>query len=323
LTPPPPGGTEWHETVIHNFTYSFVYNLNDGAFPSGGLIMDNYGALYGTTDLGGSTADPSGNGFGAVFKLTPLDTERTQWQETVLYRFTSVADGINPMSTLTLDAAGALYGTTLYGGTGTCSDWMYNIIGCGTVFMLSPPAPGQATWSKNTLHNFANGVDGAVPQGKPLLDDAGAVYGTTYQGGTGACPDWGGNVIGCGIIYKLTPAGQAPADWTESIIHTFTGLDGAYPQGGVIMDSTGALYGMASGGGPISYGIVGGYGLVFQLMPSPGLPYWTETVLYNFDVSQTGTRPIGELIRDPAGRLFGVTNSGGPEFGGTIFEIVP
>ena len=325
LTPPlPGGGTQWHETVIHNFTHSLAYNLSDGAFPSGGLIMDHYGTLYGTTDLGGITTDPSGKGFGAVFKLTPLDAGRTQWQETVLYRFTSVADGQNPMSTLTFDAAGALYGTTFYGGTGTCSDWMFNIIGCGTVFKLSPSSPGQATWSKTTLHNFASGVDGAIPHGKLLLDAAGAVYGITYQGGTGACPDWAGNIIGCGIIYKLMPAAQTRAGWTESIIHTFTGLDGAFPQGGVIMDSTGALYGTASGGGPISYGMVGGYGLVFKLTPSStGLPYWTETVLYNFDVSETGTRPIGELIRDPAGHLFGVTNSGGPDLGGTIFEIVP
>jgi hypothetical protein len=90
------------------------------------------------------------------------------------------------------------------------------------------------------------------------------------------------------------------------------------------MDSTGTLFGAASGGGPMSYGLVGGYGLVFKLAPpTVGLPYWTEKVLYTFDVGTTGTRPIGELVRDPAGRLFGVTNSGGPNYGGTVFEITP
>ena len=90
------------------------------------------------------------------------------------------------------------------------------------------------------------------------------------------------------------------------------------------MDASGALFAAASGGGPISYGMVGGYGLVFKLTPpSPNQRDWTETVLYNFDVAKTGTRPLGELVRDSSGRLFGVTNSGGPRLGGTVFEITP
>jgi uncharacterized repeat protein (TIGR03803 family) len=326
LTPPgpdAPDGTPWQETVIHNFSYSLAFNLSDGAFPNAGLIMDNDGALYGTTDLGGSTADPYGKGFGAVFKLTSLDNAKTNWQETVLYRFTSVADGQNPMSTLTLDAAGALYGTTFYGGTGPCSDSFSNIMGCGTVFKLTPPASGQSVWVKATLHNFVAGADGAVPHGKLLLDAAGTVYGTTYQGGTGTCVDFVYSVIGCGIIYRLTPAAPGSSDWTESIIYTFTGPDGAFPQGGVIMDAAGTLFGTASGGGPMSYGLVGGYGLVFKLAPpTDAQTYWTETVLYNFDLDTSGKLPLGELVRDSAGCLFGVANSGGPNFGGTIFEVV-
>src|SRR5262249_50516273 len=99
---------------------------------TGGLIMDRYGNLYCTTDVGGSIADPC-SGFGTVFTRTPLDAAKTKWQETVLYRFTGVADGQNPMNALTLDAAGALYGTTIYGGTGSCTDFLSNILGCGTV----------------------------------------------------------------------------------------------------------------------------------------------------------------------------------------------
>ena len=324
LSPPASGGTEWRETVLHNFSYSYVYNLSDGAFPSGGLIMDNQGALYGATDLGGSTADLSGNGFGAVFKLTPVDAGRTQFQETVLYRFSSVVDGQSPMSALTLDAAGALYGTTLYGGTGPCSDWLSNIIGCGTVFKVTPPATGNSAWTKTTLYSFVGGADGAVPEGRLLLDTDGAVYGATYQGGPSACVDWAYSTIGCGIIFKLTPAARGGSAWTESIIHTFMGPDGANPQGGVIMDSTGTLFGSASGGGPVSYGMVGGYGIVFKLTPpAMGQQSWTQTVLYSFDVETSGIRPIGELVRDPAGHLFGVTNSGGTNLGGTIFEIAP
>ena len=74
----------------------------------------------------------------------------------------------------------------------------------------------------------------------------------------------------------------------------------------------------------MSYGMVGGFGLVFKLTQlSPVQPQWTESVVFKFDVATTGTRPIGELVRDPAGHLFGVTNSGGPNLGGTIFEITP
>jgi uncharacterized repeat protein (TIGR03803 family) len=324
LTPPTAGDTQWRETVIHNFNYNFAYKIDDGAHPSGGLIMDRSGALYGTTDLGGITTDPSGIGFGTVFKLTPRDPGKTSWQETILYQFTSVRDGQNPMSALTLDAAGALYGTTMYGGAGPCSDWTGKMIGCGSVFKLMPPTIGHTTWTKTTLHDFAAGADGWVPEGKLLLDAAGAVYGTTSQGGTGLCNDMASNIIGCGVVYRLTPPSYGRTDWAESLVHTFSGPDGASPQGGLVMDATGTLYAAAAGGGPISYGMVGGYGLVFKLSPpSSSQRYWTETVLYNFDVAKTGTRPLGELVRDSSGRLFGVTNSGGPRLGGTVFEITP
>ncbi len=323
LTPPAAGTTQWTETVLHYFYHSYAFNADDGANPSGGLIMDRNGALYGTTDLGGSTADPSGVGYGTVFKLTPLDAGKTAWQETVLYRFASRADGQNPMFTLALDSAGALYGTTLYGGTGGCTDFWSDVLGCGTLFKLTPPGPGQTTWTKATLYNFTGGNDGAFPQGKVLLDASNAIYGTTIEGGTGVCSDNFGTPVGCGVVYELTPPGQGQTHWTESVLHTFTGPDGAYPQGGLIMNGTGVLLGTASGGGPISYGVVGGYGVVFKLTaPLPGQTHWTETVLYNFDISTSGSEPVGELIRDPAGRLYGVTYSGGPNLGGTIYQIL-
>ena len=317
LTPPAPGGTQWTETVLHYFNHLY-HSSDDGAYPSGGLIMDDSGTLYGTTDLGGSMDDVFG--FGTVFKLTPLDAGKTTWQETVVYRFTSVADGQNPMSTLTLDATGALYGTTLYGGTGACVDYFSNVIGCGTVFSLTPPGPGQTTWTKTTLHSFTAGADGSVPQGKLLRDASGAVYGTTLVGGGGACTDTLSNVVGCGIVYNLTPPAPGQTDWTESILYTFTGPDGAFPQGGLFMDVAGALFGTASGGGPNSDPVLGGYGLVYKLAPpSPDLPGWTQTVLFSFDISTSGAEPVGELIRDPDGDFFGVTYLGG----GSVYEITP
>ena len=317
LTPPSLGSGEWKQEVLHYFNYfRWDDNANDGANPSGGLIMDRNGALYGTTCLGGSTSGAA-TGHGAVFKLTPLDAGRTRWQETVLYRFQGGADGENPMSALTLDAAGALYGTTLYGGAGPC------YLGCGTVFKLTPPGYGQTEWIKTTLYSFSGGADGGAPQGKLLLGGSGAVYGTTYKGGTGDCRDGLGYPIGCGVVFKLTPPAAGQTRWTPSVLRDFSGPDGAFPQGGLISDGTGALVGTASAGGPERYG-AGSFGLVFRLLPpAPGQLDWTETVLHYFDVSTSGNMPIGELIQGPDGRLFGATYYGGVGLGGTIFEITP
>jgi hypothetical protein len=286
LTPPANGTDQWTQTVVHYFYHSYAFGADDGANPSGGLIMDRYGALYGVTDLGGSIASISG-AYGAIFRLTPLDAARTQWQETVLYRFQGGADGANPFSQLALDATGALYGSTLYGGTGACTDFFSNDIGCGTVYKLMPPTAGQAAWAKTTLHSFTLGA-----------------------------------VVGCGVIYRLTPPGRGQTTWAESILHNFTGPDGAFPQGGLLIDAAGALYGTTSGGGPASNAILGSYGLVFKLSPpTQGGGRWTETILFSFDISTSGDTPVDELTGDPFGNLFGVTNQGGPNYNGTVFEI--
>jgi hypothetical protein len=318
---PAPGTTQWKQTVIHYFYHSYAFGADDGANPSGGLIMDRYGALYGVTNLGGSIASVSGS-YGTVFKLAPLDAARTNWQETVLYRFQGGADGANPFFQLALDAAGALYGSTLYGGKGACADFFSNVIGCGTVYKLTPPAPGQSAWMKTTLHSFTGGVDGNVPQGRLLLDYYGNVYGTTIEGGAGRCTDSLYNVVGCGIVYELTPPGRGQTAWTESILHSFTGPDGAFPQGGLLIDAAGALYGTTSGGGPASSAILGSYGLVFKLSrPTQGGARWTQTILYSFDISTSGDTPIDELTGDPFGNLFGVAHQGGPHLNGTVFQI--
>jgi hypothetical protein len=323
LTPPAPGEKQWTETPIYYFAASNDYDDPDGTHPIGGLIMDNSEALYGTTNLGGRYGRP-GTGFGTVFKLSPLDRAKTRWKETVLYNFKGGADGNNPAFELTGDSAGAVYGTTLYGGAGHCIDWFSEDIGCGTVFKLTPPAAGKTTWTKTTLHNFTTGRDGAVPEGKLLLDTSGALYGATFQGGTGQCPDGLYYNVGCGIVYKLTPPGSGRTTWTETILHEFTGPEGAHPQGGLIKDATGALIGTTYQGGPLEYGVVGSYGVAYKLIPPrAGQNAWTTKVLYNFKISTSGDNPVGELVRDPLGNLFGVAYGGGSKLGGTIFEITP
>jgi hypothetical protein len=321
LTPPAAGTNQWKQTVIHYFYHSYAFGADDGANPSGGLIMDRSGALYGVTNLGGSIANVSGS-YGTVYKLTPVDVARTNWQETVLYRFKGGADGANPFFQLALDTAGALYGSTLYGGTGPCTDFFSNPVGCGTVYKLTPPGAGQSAWTKATLHSFARGADGMVPQGRLLLDYYGNIYGTTIEGGTGSCTDSLYNVVGCGVVYKLMPPGRGQTAWTESILHNFTGPDGAFPQGGLLIDAVGALYGTTSGGGPASSAILGSYGLVFKLSPpTQAGGRWAQTILYSFDISTSGDTPLDELTGDPFGNLFGVAYGGGVHLNGTVFEI--
>src|SRR5262249_56733682 len=103
------------------------------------------------------------------------------------------------------DATGALYGSTLYGGTGACTDYLSNVIGCGTVYKLMPPAPGQAAWAKATLDSFTSGADGTVPQGRLLLDYYGNVYGTTIEGGTGQAVACLSSPDDCASICRPTP----------------------------------------------------------------------------------------------------------------------
>jgi hypothetical protein len=173
-----------------------------------------------------------------------------------------------------------------------------------------------------TLFNFPGGSGGWKPQGKLLMDAYGALYGVTYQGGTGTCTDSFSDVIGCGIVFQLTPPGPPHTGWTESVLHDFAGADdGIFPQGGLIADASGALIGTASGG---TVGGIGGFGLVFKLT-SPALRRgaWTETVLCQFDPSTTGEEPVGELVPDPDGHYFGATFLGGPQLGGSVFEITP
>jgi uncharacterized repeat protein (TIGR03803 family) len=319
LTPPRPGTTTWTETVLHNFSYNYATGDNDGANPTAGLLMDATGALYGTTIAGGR-ANPSGVGFGTVFKLTPR-AGTTAWTETVLYRFAGGADGHSPASALTADSTGALYGTTLYGGIGPCTDGFGYVVGCGTVFKLTPPSGGRTTWTKRTLYRFTGGSDGGEPHGALLRDASGTLYGTTYRGGRGACTA-GWTVIGCGTVFKLTPPAPGQTGWKESVLYSFKGsTDGAYPQGGVIADGTGNLYGTASGGGQ---GVTGGDGVVFKLTPpAPGRTAWTETVLHSFNILTSGQNPVGELVADPAGHLFGVAFDGGKGLVGTVFEVIP
>ena len=329
LNPPAPGQTQWTETVLHAFNYNYAYQIGDGSSPTASVVMDANGSLYGTTIYGGSLADPTAIGWGTVYRLARPAFGQTEWNETVLYRFKGGIDGDEPFSVLTLDPTGAIYGTTVFGGRQLCPQAGGSLGDCGTVFKLTPPAPGQSTWTKATLHAFT-GIDGGLPLGKLLIGSGGVLYGATVAGGKGPCEDGVGDVVGCGTIFELIPPAAGLTTWTEKVIHSFGGFaDGAGPQGGLIQDKVGNLYGTTIQGGTGGnctdpYYRVIGCGTVFKLSPpSPGQTTWTETVLYDFQDSNDGWKPLGELAPDGNGNLFGVASLGTPSKFGAVFEIAP
>jgi uncharacterized repeat protein (TIGR03803 family) len=207
--------------VLHTFAGS----PTDGAFPIADLIQDAADNLYGTTFGGGERCSTCFNGScGVVFKLSATGTE------TVLHAFTDGAGGTNPNAGLTRDTAGNLYGTARQGGAQSkaCSGG-----GCGTVFKLGP------TGAEIVLHSFT-GEDGANPFGDLIQDAAGNLYGTASGGGaTSTCEP----PYGCGVVFKLSPSGA------YTILHSFTGADGAYPEAGLVRDAAANLYGTTARGG--------------------------------------------------------------------------
>jgi uncharacterized repeat protein (TIGR03803 family) len=260
-----------NETVLYNFGAT----AGDGAFPEAGVVLDKQGNIYGTTVWGGSGCGTCGT----VFKLDMAGNE------TILYDFQGTGgDGMEPNSSMVLDSTGNLYGTTAIGGTN----------GVGTVFKL------DAASKETVLYSFTGAGDGSYPSGGLVMDGRRNLYGTTDNGA-------GSN---SGTVFKLDGKSK------ETVLHTFTGTggDGAAPQGGVLRDANGNLYGTTEEGGT---GCT--CGTVFKL-DSAG----NETVLYNFTgTGGDGARPDGRLIRDTLGNLYGTTREGGFTGNGSVFKLTP
>jgi uncharacterized repeat protein (TIGR03803 family) len=212
-------------------------------------------------------------------------------------------DGGNPFNaTLVFDKAANLYGVTLYGGA-------FNY---GTVFEVSPKTGGG--WTEKTLHSFNdNGKDGYNAYGSLIFDASGNLYGTSANGG----------VNNLGTVFELIP--QSGGTWNERILHSFAGPNGsgADPYGNLVFDSKGNLYGTAAFGGTgTKCGNYPGCGVVYELTPRDGV--WKEKVLYSFGVSSTdGYFPLGGLVFDAVGNLYGVTEAGGVYNDGMVFELTP
>ncbi len=312
LTPPTtPGGGGTH-TVLLSF------NTRDGANPSASVVIGEDGTLYGTTSYGG-----------VVYALTPPAIPGGAWSEKVLHRFTgSGRDGSDPDGALAIGSDGTIYGTTLYGGSGS----VCGTSGCGTVFALTPPGTPDGAWTETILHSFGGApYDGALPYGGVVLA-GGILYGTTNYGGNGPCDAAG--ELGCGTVFSLTPPAAGGAEWKEAVLHNFAGgSDGAMPYRRVAV-SDGVLYGTTRTGGEgpcLNPGeAIHGCGTVYSLTPRAG-GEWVEKVLHVFMGSPgDGANPYAPLTVGSGGILYGTTYGGGnltqcPDTMGcgTVFSLAP
>jgi uncharacterized repeat protein (TIGR03803 family) len=303
LVPPSSQGAAWTEAVLHSFSGGV-----DGGEPDSGVIMDNLGRLYGTTQLGGKEK------VGVVFQMTPPSKSGGSWTERVLYNFTGGSDGAAPTG-LIFDNTGALYGTATGGGDIVC----INNSGCGTVFKLSPPSSGSGAWTESVLYSFSGSIDGAFPSAGLIFDSTGALYGTTGAGGDLSC----NSGRGCGTVFKLTPPSTQGGSWTESVLYVFTGgSDGFQPEASLVFDTTGALYGTTTYGGAGC-----DCGIAFKLTPAAGgSGPWTETILHTFTGVNDGSYPVAPLLLVQTS-IYGTTNAGtgncpGGRGCGIVFEIM-
>ncbi len=266
----PAGGGTVFEVAAGSGVITTLASFNgaNGAQPQGGLIEDSSGNLFDVTMAGG----PAGGG-------TVFEVAAGSGVITTLASFNGT-NGVAPQGGLVEDSSGNLFGTTIAGG----------LAGGGTVFEV---AAGSGVIT--TLASF-NGTNGVAPQGGLVEDSSGNLFGTTMAGG----PAGGGTVFevaaGSGVITTLA---------------FFNGINGAFPQGGLVEDSSGNLFGTTMAGGP-----AGGGGTVFEVAAGSGV----ITTLASFN-GANGAQPQGGLIEDSSGNLFGTTMAGGPAGGGTVFEV--
>jgi uncharacterized repeat protein (TIGR03803 family) len=280
--------TSHASTVDVLFAFTKPHGYPYGALPRGGLLRLRDGSLLGTT-----LHDPKCGNCGLVFEVTPTVSG---YSERTVYEFRGGTDGAEPTGYLVADRNGTLYGTTSYGGDGSC------LYGCGTVFALTKSGSG---YTERVLYVFQGGNDGEVPLGSVVVDDSGNIFGTTAAGGgNNGC----GIDDGSGTVFELSPG---VSGYTERLLHVFDGADGCMPTASPVLNkTTGEVYGTTQEAGS------GGCGVAFGLVPN-GSAY-TYNVLHAFVLSE-GCQLLASLILDPRGTLYGTFAAGL----GTAFKLTP
>jgi uncharacterized repeat protein (TIGR03803 family) len=318
LSPNGIGG--WTETVLHSFTGG-----KDGKNPSGPVMLDSEGNLYGTTQGGGT------NGYGVVFELKHVGDG---WQEKVLHNFRGGSDGQFPLAGVIRDKAGNLYGTT-YNGFNPATvfklsrserGWAERVIyrvatsgagltmdGTGNIFLatywtvLKLSKDDDDHWTASVIHTFTGyPKDGYWASSRPVLDRAGNLYGATTEGG-----------LGVGLVYELIRGKDGI--WTERVLHYFSGPDGNGPAD-ILLDSAGNIYGTTFWGGEHDLGTV------FELTPTQTGGY-QHKIVWNF-TGIDGLNPGGQMALDHAGNLYGMASKGGTTYNdnygfGVVFVVSP
>ena len=259
------------------------FDNTDGALPAASLIADADGDLFGTTLAGGA----SGNG--TVFEIVKISGGYAS-TPTTLVSFDNI-NGANPAGGLIADANGNLFGTTEAGGA----------TGNGTVFEIVKTSSGYA--STPTILVSFDDTNGAVPAAGLIADANGNLFGTTYAGGA----------TGNGTVFEIVKTSSGYAS-TPTILVSFDETNGANPVAGLIADANGNLIGTTSAGE------ASGYGTVFEVAKTSSGYASTPTTLVSFD-NTNGAFPLGGLIADANGNLFGTTEEGGAFGIGTVYEV--
>lgn len=292
------GKAATQETVLQRFPHK----LPTGQYPSG-LTLGPAGALYGTTYTGGS------GGAGTVFRLTPPTAGHGAWTLDTLFGFQDSAAGANPLGNLVIDKAGAIYGTTIFGG----KNFTGKNRGRGVIFKLSPPGKPGGAWTESVLFSLTKNQADDTGFGL-VMDSKGALYGAASDGGR----------KGFGTIFKLTAPAKTGAEWNATTIHAFQETDGSQPSS-LVIDQDDALYGTTDND-DWPDGHESGYGTVFKLAPpAGGGSDWTFTTLHAFSGGSDGNGP-NSLVIGARGTVYGVTSGKTgfhPSYQATVFKLTP
>jgi uncharacterized repeat protein (TIGR03803 family) len=289
--------TKWKFKIL--YTFCQLYRCADGAGPGSGLtywgaesgaLYDGSSPLYGVTGNGGT-----GDNGGTIYEI---DLGRSGAKEKVIHSFCSLpgcSDGQGPSARLTVANSGDLFGTTLYGGNNG-----------GIAFQFTPARKHSVFVVLYTFCSDAGCTDGEIPYSPLAIDAEGNLLGTVS----------GGGLYGGGAVFKIVPRGEHSR---ESIIYNFCSLencaDGWGPLGDIAIDANGDIVG-AAGGGAHNHS-----GVIFKLHGSK------ESVLYDFCAQSDcadGEYPVGGVILDNAGNIYGTAEFNTSDFtGGIVFELIP